>query len=725
MPLSYRFFYNFLYLSLIGCLPACLAVIVSPGIAYGSQLVNSFALGAVSGQPIDRPELTQGDLIALEKDLSTDLGSVNGQFGPLAQLDHSVPWAIAQIPQVGMGGQPGLIGGLTAYPTTAYPMITSGPGVQGPMPQQGGVVPWQLVPGAGGYVPAGQSALPAGTAGVSAYAPGAGMWMTVWVPYGVPMAPSPTVMQPGAGSMAYYPAVSYGPTVPYGLMPGYWPGAVPPTTGPMPSLPVGYLPQGSPVLPQGSVYGPSAGFPTYLPGPGMTPWGMSPLGGYGQPQAYGYGYSSGAPLPGGYGAAVPPGMPVQPYALVAPVTAALDSLAVPRLPNIPHPSSNGAIQPPPVLLTSASVPLNGLISAGSPGPQESNTSPSLVAPGTLSASPASPSLTPFPGITSVTSPGGPSASQLTPPRVPNQAVTDSSLSAEGLYVLQGDSSSARGRVSGSHFLSPNWLIGGALDIVTGPDLTNDDGVQLTELYLATAIPALPGVQFRLGQLDMTSYFDRNSFAKDISRDFFNSTFHTNPALVAGANVTASRPGGLVQWLVTDNLNLSAAVFSSSGNFADFALDGLATEVGFRMGDFVLRGTFVTGNGSQFDGAKGRLSGYGINAEWFIPEVNLGLFGRYGALNSAAGSEGNNYVIGISAQDLFMQDDRLGLAYGRNLPLNSIDGLTPDVLELFYDFVALPNLRIGFTLQQRNQLQDSYAGFRIRGGLDILPNPSLP
>lgn len=711
MPLSYRFLYNSLYLNLIKCVPVFLAVINYPGIAYGSQLTNLSSLPEVVAQQGDQYEPTRVDLVALESGSPTPSGFINSPSDFLPQAGHAIPWDIAQVPSVGMGGQPGFTGGLTAYPMTTYPMVASGPGVQGAVPQQGGVVPWQLAPGAGGYVPAGQPVMPVGAPGLPAYSPGAGMWMMLWVPYGMSMAPSPTAVQPGASSMAYYP------TVPYGLMPGYWPGAVPSTVAPGSAWPVGYLPQGSPVLPQGPVYGSSGGRSTYLPGPGMLP-GMSPIGAYGQP--YGYGFP-----PGGYGTAVPPSMPVQPYALVTPEPPSPAPLAVPRLPNTAHSSSNRAIQPPPVLLTSASVPVNGLMAAGSPGGQRSNTSPFLVAPGTLSASPASLPLTPSAGITSVTSPGGPAASELTSPSVPNQSVTESSLSAEGLYVLQGDSSSARGRVSGFHFLSPNWLIGGALDIVTGPDLTNDDGVQLTELYLATAIPALPGVQFRVGQLDMTSYFDRNSFAKDISRDFFNSTFHTNPALVAGANVTSSRPGGLVQWLVMDNLNLSAAVFSSSGNIADFALDGLATEVGFRMGDFVLRGTFVTGNGSQFDGAKGRLSGYGINAEWFIPEVNLGLFGRYGALNSAAGSEGNNYVIGISTQDLFMQDDRLGLAYGRNLPLNSVEESTPDVLELFYDFVALPNLRIGFTLQQRNQLQDSYAGFRIRGGLDILPNPSLP
>lgn len=304
---------------------------------------------------------------------------------------------------------------------------------------------------------------------------------------------------------------------------------------------------------------------------------------------------------------------------------------------------------------------------------------------------------------------------------PNRPITQPNLDLQGLYVLQGDNASARARLTGETFLTPNLLIGGGLDLVTGPDLTNNDSLNLTELYLAASVPGAPGLRFRFGQLDLTSYFDRNSFAKDTSRDFFNSTFHTNPALISGANATASRPGGLAQWAVTDDITLSTAVFSSSSDITDFALDGFAGEVGVRTGNLIVRGTFLTARDTQFQGSGGRLDSYGVNAEWFIPEANLGLFGRYGHINNeGTGFSGDTYSFGLNALDVFMEDDRLGLGYGRNLETAVAVGNSPDVLELFYDFELTPNIRLGFTFQQRNQLQESYAGFRVRGDLDLLP-----
>lgn len=308
---------------------------------------------------------------------------------------------------------------------------------------------------------------------------------------------------------------------------------------------------------------------------------------------------------------------------------------------------------------------------------------------------------------------------------PAAPLSDPTFNVQGLYVLQGDRSSARARLNGSAFLTPNILVGGTLDVVTGEDLTSNDGIQVTELYLATALPNAPGLRFRLGQLDLTSYFDRNSFAKDIARDFFNPIFNTNPALLAGANVTASRPAGLVQWSVNDDITLSASAFSSSPNLSDFALDGFAGELSFRTGNLILRGTYLTARDTEFQGTQDRLSAYGLNAELFIPEANLGLFGRYGSLNNTnTGLAADTFSFGLNAFDLFMENDRLGLAYGRNLNTVSVQGRTPDAVEVFYDFEVLPNIRMGFTFQQLNQFTESVAGFRIRSDFDLSPRPSL-
>ena len=319
------------------------------------------------------------------------------------------------------------------------------------------------------------------------------------------------------------------------------------------------------------------------------------------------------------------------------------------------------------------------------------------------------------------SPASTAATSLVPEEE-REPLTDPVLELQGLYLLQGDDSSARARLSGSAFLTRNLLVGGALDLVTGPDLTNDDGVQLTELYLATAFPGAPELRFRFGQLDLTSYFDRNSFAKDAARDFFNATFQTNPALIAGANVTASRPAGLVQWNITDDIAFSSSVFSSDPDISDFALDGFAAEASFRTGDLIVRGTYISSEDSEFQGTGDRLESYGVNAEWFIPTMNIGLFGRYGELrNTENGFDADTYSLGINAFDVFMDDDRLGLAYGRNLETDFDDDTDADVLELFYDFELLPNIRTAFSIQQRNSFSETFAGFRIRTDLDLTPS----
>ena len=555
-------------------------------------------------------------------------------------------------------------GALVAVPGGALPSYSVGaPSSNDPFPAMGGSAGGVPVPWAmaqGATVP-GMPGMPMGSPGYPGMPMGGGMWMMVWVPYGAPM---PGMPIPGAP------------------MPG-----MPIPGAPMPYGMVGYVP----MMPYGAMPG--------MPLPG------APMPGGGAPNPYAY---------GGYGVntAMPPGMAVQPYAQIEPPPMSTP-LAVPSLPRLPSSGSPTLLLPP---------------SSSSPaGPGGGFTSAQAPFPGTGTVPPAT---NPFSSPAPFSSPTPPPVRPVetmavaTPLEDFNQPITETSLTLQGLYVLQGDQSSARARLSGNTFLTPNLLVGGALDLVTGPDLTNSDGVQLTELYVATAVPGVPGLRFRLGQLDITSYFDRNSFAKDVGRDFFNSTFHTNPALIAGANATASSPGGLVQWSLNDNLILSASAFSSAGNITDFALDGFAGEVGLRTGDLILRGTFLTGRDTDFQGTGDRLDAYGVNAEWFLTQANIGLFGRYGQLNSSGGFSGRNYSLGLNAFDVFMDDDRLGLAYGRNLPSASVDGLKPDVLELFYDFEALPNVRMGFTFQQRNELRESFAGFRIRGGLDLLPTPTL-
>jgi Carbohydrate-selective porin, OprB family len=316
-----------------------------------------------------------------------------------------------------------------------------------------------------------------------------------------------------------------------------------------------------------------------------------------------------------------------------------------------------------------------------------------------------------------------------------------SIQLQGVLLNQGDEFSARARMSAIYAISPDALFGAVVDLTTGSDFSDSRvaGLSINELYLAVSPSSLPGLRFVVGQMDLTSYFDRNSFAKDGATHFFNPVFQTNPAL--SATGIASRPGVLVNWAITDNLEVKAATFSSSRNLGDFAFDAFAGEVALRAGNLILRGTYASdrdaGQGDGFreafqisrsDGATGTRSGdreaaYGVNGEWFVPSLKLGLFGRYGRYdNLTLGQGGDTYSVGFNFLDLLMPYDRLGLGYGRGLSNDDLrrqgDTKVPDVLELFYDFRISDNLRLGFTVQERNQFSETVVGFRLKTQFDL-------
>ncbi|MBE9159461.1 porin [Nodosilinea sp. LEGE 06152] len=319
----------------------------------------------------------------------------------------------------------------------------------------------------------------------------------------------------------------------------------------------------------------------------------------------------------------------------------------------------------------------------------------------------------------------------------------SEVFVQAAYLQEGSEGSARLRAGGIYVLSPSVFAGATVDLSTGQAFSDTDqtGLSLSELYLTASPANLSELRFTVGLMDLTSYLDRNSFAKDSLTHFFNPVFQTNPAL-STVNV-ASRPGALVNWTPVDALSLTATTFSSSRSLSNFALDSFAGEVGVRFGNAIVRGTYVTstdggrrdgfsesfaidrGNG-QFGPLPGdRETGFGLNAEAFIPSLKLGFFGRYGwYTNQTLGVSGQTYSLGVNGLDVFMPGDRLGLGYGRQLSNNELrqasGGPVPDVWELFYDAPIIDNLRAGVSVQQRNAFSETYLGFRVR--YDLIWNP---
>ncbi|MEO8890566.1 MAG: porin [Coleofasciculaceae cyanobacterium] len=310
---------------------------------------------------------------------------------------------------------------------------------------------------------------------------------------------------------------------------------------------------------------------------------------------------------------------------------------------------------------------------------------------------------------------------------------------QGVVINQGDTS-ARARLTGLYPISPNALFGGTAEVGTGPDFSDPQSgsFRINELYFTGNLPSYPNLRLTAGLVDLTSYFDRNSFAKDAATQFFNPVFQTNPAL--SATGIASRPAVLLNWNITDNIEAKAAGFSSAESIGDIGLDAFVGELGFRAGNGIVRATYATDRDVERNGFKeiygiqrspgeigprssDRESSYGINGEYFFPEIKMGVFGRYGRYeNTSIGRGGDTYSVGLNFLDLFMRDDRLGFGYGRNLSNDELRRQTgakiPDVLELFYDVRLSPILRAAVTLQERNQFTETVVGFRIKTEFDV-------
>ncbi|NEQ97307.1 MAG: porin [Cyanothece sp. SIO2G6] len=336
----------------------------------------------------------------------------------------------------------------------------------------------------------------------------------------------------------------------------------------------------------------------------------------------------------------------------------------------------------------------------------------------------------------------PPPSELAPRRSP---VTDPALTLQGGLVLLEDEFSGRARVSGFYPVSPEIALAGAVEVSEGTAFSDSEleGANINELHLTFAPRDVPNLRLRVGHLDLTSYFDRNSFAKDALTHFFSPELQTNPALAA--NGLGSRTGALINYSITDDLEARAVLFSSDRSISDFDLTGFAGELGFRVGNAIIRGTYVSAiDGGANDGPDeifafvrddgtvgidegDREESFGVNAEVFIPDINMGLFGRYGRYeNQDADVTGDTFSGGFNFLDVISRGDRLGLGYGRSLSNDDLrddrgNDLT-DVWELFYDFRLSPDIRLGFTVQQLNEFTETIAGVRLKTEFDVSPSP---
>ncbi|MDX2229599.1 MAG: hypothetical protein NW220_08170 [Leptolyngbyaceae cyanobacterium bins.349] len=508
--------------------------------------------------------------------------------------------------------------------------------------------------------------------------------------------------------------------------------ATPAAPLPVPAPPAGVTPQRLPFSPPGVPPLPPGVVPIAHPNPALAP---------GQPYilvpvpVYIYVYGGAPPgLPGTTAVAPLPPLPVPAYGAVHPGMyqpgMVLPAIAYPSgAAPMPAPVMSAPVMSAPVMPPTAQTP------AAAASLQSEPMSPATAEPTEAAPAPTQPALAPLPAIPQPARPTN-------QPLIRSTALNQPELRFQGAYILQGGEGSGRARVTGTLPLTPNLLFGGTLDFVEGQAFVDsrNEGINLNELYLAASMPDAPNLRVAIGQLDLTSYFDRNSFAKDGASMFFNPVFQTNPALAATG--IGSRQAALLNWSITDFAEAKAAVFSSSRDVSDFSVDGFAGELGLRFGNFIVRGTYATNrDGGQRDGFReifqvdrgngrtGLLRGdreeaFGVNAEIFFPEIKMGFFGRYGQYtNRGVDRSANTYNVGLTFLDLFAKNDRLGVAYGQqlsnaNLRRRAGDRL-PDAFEVFYDFAVLPNLRLGFSFQAADNFSETILGVRVKTDFNMI------
>ena len=104
---------------------------------------------------------------------------------------------------------------------------------------------------------------------------------------------------------------------------------------------------------------------------------------------------------------------------------------------------------------------------------------------------------------------------------------------QGVVLQEGEDTSARLRATLLYPLSDQWLTGAEVDLAGGEAFGQADrlSLQVNELYAAFAPASIPELRIVVGLIDLTSYFNRNSFVKIEPATFLMRFFRPIPSLV--------------------------------------------------------------------------------------------------------------------------------------------------------------------------------------------------
>lgn len=208
---------------------------------------------------------------------------------------------------------------------------------------------------------------------------------------------------------------------------------------------------------------------------------------------------------------------------------------------------------------------------------------------------------------------------------------------------------------------------------------DSDTVHLTQVYYEHSFG--PGLVVSAGQLDITGYFDTNSFANNERTQFLANTFVNNPAVEFGGTDNFYSPGVRVTWWPVENVDISVGAFEGNGDYVDafdnpfymaelnFALKPAGREGNYRVyywnrqgrSDSELANTADPDNTGLI---KAENKGFGVSIDQMVTE-NLGVWLRAGEQSKKVAQFNAHLSLGvnISGAAFGRPDDSIGLGVG--------------------------------------------------------------
>ncbi|MBI5344226.1 MAG: hypothetical protein HZB83_02640 [Deltaproteobacteria bacterium] len=239
-------------------------------------------------------------------------------------------------------------------------------------------------------------------------------------------------------------------------------------------------------------------------------------------------------------------------------------------------------------------------------------------------------------------------------------------------------------------VTPNVFFAGPNGNPTGPNTDvesfNNDAVHLAQLYYEHKI--LEDLVISMGQLDITGYFDANSFANNERMQFLANIFVNNPAIEFGGSGNFYGPGVRLTYSPAGNIDLTAGAFEGNGDYANtFDNPFVMAETDLKAGISGKEGnyrayywtrhgrtdTLSTANPLDADLQRATNSGIGISLDQMV-SASTGVWLRAGTQREKVAQFDRFIGAGVNIKGICGREkDVIGLGYGASFMGRDYEG----------------------------------------------------